>query len=93
MFYARSLSILGQNVDFCANQLGLSTSDILLSPVSGFINYALNCFHEKSVSFETLNSANLLSELLMVRDGLLEIPNSIINLEELQCLIEIVSVS
>ena len=67
--------------------------DILLSPVNGFINCAVNCFHKKSVSFETLKSANLLSRLLMVRDGLLEIPNSIINLEELQCLIEFVSVS
>ena len=90
VFYARSLSILGQNVDFCAKRYDLAVRDVLLSPANGFINYAVKYFNSKSVNVDTSNSANFLSELLMVRDGLLELPNNIINSEELQDMIEFV---
>ena len=77
-------------MDFCAKRYDLAVRDVLLSPANGFINYAVKYFNSKSVNVDTSNSANLLSELLMVRDGLLELPNNIINSEELQDMIECV---
>ena len=90
VFHARSLSVLGQNVDFCAHRFGFAVRDILLSPLSGFINCVVKYFNSKSVDVATLNSANLLSELIMIRDGLLETSNYAINPEELQSMIEFV---
>ena len=62
---------MGQNADFCAKQYDFVARDILFSPVNGFINCAIKYFINKSVDSNTLNSANLLLELLMVRDNLL----------------------
>lgn len=64
VFYARSLSILGQNVLFCTQRYERSIQYVINNPINGLINsFAFN-----SVSYETHTAANLLSELLMLRD-------------------------
>ena len=37
VFYARSLSILGENIDLCAKRYDFDVRDILLNPVYGLI--------------------------------------------------------
>ena len=59
---------------------------MMFNPVNGYINGAVKYFVDKSVDPSTLNSANLLSELLMVRDKYI-CSNSEISSEDLQCLI------
>ena len=46
--------------------------------INGLINCAVKYFIIKSVDSHTPNSANLLLELLMVRDGLFYISNNVI---------------
>ena len=77
--------------DFCVKRFDFAVSNILLSPMNGLINCAVAHFNTKTVDNVASNSANLLSELLMVGDGLFEIPNNLINSDELQCMIEFIS--
>jgi len=62
--YARSQSIIGQNVLFCAQRYYRSISDVIYNPAHSFIN----AFVHNSVDFETHMAANLLTETLMLRD-------------------------
>ena len=64
VFYARGLSILGQNVLFCTQRYKLSVHDVINSPVDGLIN----SFVFNSVDYETHIVANLLIELILLRD-------------------------
>ena len=64
VFYARGLSILGQNVIFCTQRYKLSVHDIINSPVDGLIN----SFVFNSVDYETHIVANLLIEFILRRD-------------------------
>jgi hypothetical protein len=65
----------------------------VFSSVNGFINCTVKYFVKKSVNFNTLNSANLFLEFLMVRDDLLQISDNVISSDDLQCLIEFICTS
>jgi len=62
--YARSQSILGQNVLFCAQRYHRSINDVIYNQV----NSCINSFAYNSVDCETHLAANLLTEALMLRD-------------------------
>ena len=65
--YARGLSILGQNVLFCAQRYHRSICDVTYNPTdSSIVSFAHN-----SADFETYMAANLLAETLMLRDQVL----------------------
>jgi len=62
--YARSQSILGQNVLFCAQRYHRSINDVIYNQVNScIITFAYN-----SVDYETHLAANLPTETLMLRD-------------------------
>ena len=65
MIFARSQSILGQNVLFCAQRYHRSISDIVYNPNN---SNCISAFAHNSVDYETHTAANLLTELLMLRD-------------------------
>jgi len=69
--YARSQSIIGQNVLFCAQRYYWSISDVIYNPAHSFIN----AFVYNSVDFESHMAANLLTETLMLRDRVFYFPD------------------
>jgi hypothetical protein len=77
-----------ENAHICAKRYDFVGRDLLFSFVNGLINCAVKLFINKSVDSYTLNSANLLLELLVVRDGLLHISDNVIISDDLQWMIE-----
>ena len=73
----------------CAKRYDFAVRDRLFSSLNGFIHCAVKYFINKSVDSHTLNSANLLLELRMVKDNLLQISDNVISSDDLQCLIEL----
>jgi len=64
VLYARSQSILGQNVLFCAQSYHRSINDVIYNQV----NSCINSFAYNYVDCETHLAANLLTKALMLRD-------------------------
>jgi len=67
--HARSLSPIGQNVLYCLKGYNCTYNSFLF----GSVNRIINMFHKNSIEDSTFSTANLLSELISIRDGLLEI--------------------
>ena len=69
---------------FCTLQYQCSLRELLY----GSVNEVINSFVFKSTDELMFSSANLLLELLMVRDGMFEFPSEMFARDELQCMIE-----
>jgi hypothetical protein len=59
----------------------------------GSINTVINSFFFNSVDESMRGSANLLLELLMIRDGLVKLPSGMFSSAELKCIIDYVCTS
>lgn len=67
---ARGVSVLGRNVSFCMHRYNVSFSDIFTGRLDGIINTRVkNSYDTRMVAM-----ANLLMELLQLRDGSLSLP-------------------
>ena len=88
VLYARGFSFLGQNVLFCTQRYKCSLRELLY----GSVNEVINSFVFKSTDELMCSSANLLLELLMVRDGMFELPSDMFARDELQCMIDHISI-
>jgi hypothetical protein len=73
VFHARGLSILGQNVLFCSQRYQRSVHDVVNNPADSFINLLFY----NSIDSEINVVANLVSELIMLRDKVLSLSNGI----------------
>lgn len=89
VLYARSSSFLGENMLFCMQRYNCSLSDLLY----GSINAVISSFFFNSVDVSMRESANLLLESLMIRDGLMKLPTGMFSSDELQCIIDYVCTS
>ena len=88
--YARGLSILGQNVLFCAQRYHRSIHDVIYNPTdSSIVSFAHN-----SADFETHMAANLLAETLMLRDQVLSFSDGFsLSSDELNVIINYICIS
>jgi len=68
IMHARSLSPIGQNVLYCLKRYNCTYNSFL----HGSINRIINMYHNISIEDSTYSTANLLSELINIRDGFLE---------------------
>jgi hypothetical protein len=68
IIHARSLSLIGQNVLYCLKRYNCTYNSFL----HGSINRIINMHHNNSIEDSTYSTANLLSELINIRDGFLE---------------------
>jgi len=84
--HARSLSPIGQNVLYCLKRYNCTSYNNFLF---GSINRIINMHFTNSIDDSTFSNANLLSELISVRDGLCDIAINLTE-EELLCIIEYV---
>ena len=83
--HARNLSPIGQNVLFCLKRYNCTYNSFLHSS----INRIINIHYNNSIEDSTFSTANLLSELVNIRDGLLELSINL-NAEELSHIINYV---
>ena len=67
--HARNCSPIGQNILYCFKRYNCTYNDLLF----GSVNSIVNSFCLKSIDDSTFSTANLLSELICVRDGLCDI--------------------
>jgi hypothetical protein len=81
--YARSCSPIGQNVLYCLKRYNCTYNNFLF----GSVNSIINLYCTNSIDDSTFSIANLLSELISVRDGLYDIPINLTK-EDLMCIIE-----
>ena len=86
--HSRSLSPIGQNVLYCLNRYNCTFNSFLCDSV----NRIINCYYSNSIEDSTFCTANLLIELISVRDGICEIAIDL-NKEELQFIIDNVCTS
>jgi hypothetical protein len=86
--HSRSLSPIGQNVLYCLNRYNCTYNSFLCDSV----NRIINCYYSNSIEDSTFCTANLLIELISVRDGISEIAIDL-NKEELQFIIDNVCTS
>ena len=63
--YSRGYSIAGRNVLFCTHRFRCTVQDILNGSVDNLINSSV----ERSIDDRMRSHANILLELLMLRDG------------------------
>lgn len=90
--HARMLSsFLGQNALFCMRRYNCSLHDLY----NGSVKYITNSFVSNSLSESMRSSASFLFELVLIRDKRLCIGHSggLLTREELQCLIDYVSIN
>jgi hypothetical protein len=64
VFYARGMSILGQNALFCTQRYDQSLHYVFNNPVDGLIN----SFVFNSIDYDSHIAANILTESIMLRD-------------------------
>jgi hypothetical protein len=87
LYYARGFSPLGQNVSFCMRRYCRTLHDLMNLPSRQVILSFLN----NSIDTPICNSANFVSELLLLREGTLELSSPpAFSYEELQNIIEYV---
>jgi hypothetical protein len=67
--YSRGSSIAGQNVSFCSHWFRCSVQDILYGSVEHLINSSV----DSQINDQMRSHATLLSELIMIRDGTMEL--------------------
>ena len=83
-----SFTPIGQNVLYCLNRYNCTYNSFLCDSV----NRIINCYYSNSIEDSTFCTANLLIELISVRDGICEIAIDL-NKEELQFIIDNVCTS
>jgi hypothetical protein len=72
VLYSRGSSLACQNVLFCTHRLRCYVQDIL----HGSVDYLINSYLRFNTDGEMRSHANVLLELLMMRDGMLELSES-----------------
>ena len=78
---------LGRNILFCSRRYCCSVYDMLLSPTA----FRIRSYVSGVISKEESSLANLLRELLSIRDGIFSLPRDHMSSEEIQIMIDTVS--
>ena len=86
--FFRGFSVLGQNISFCTYRYDCSLFDVLY----GSINNTVHSYVADSVSDINLCYGNFLTELIMIRDGILSISDNITT-DELNIIIDFICTS
>ena len=86
--FFRGFSVLGQNISFCTYRYDCSLFDLLY----GLINNTVHSYVADSVSDINLCYGNFLTELIMIRDGILSISDNITT-DELNIIIDFICTS
>ncbi len=86
ILYGRGFSLLGRNVSFCMQRYDISVLDVFNGAFAG----SIHVFVRNSYDAHTLALANLLGELLQLRDGALELPLSQLSIGDINAIIDFI---